>query len=79
MPEDVIPPEIPEEAQFAYAAFNELASDRAVGMAMGPIPFTAIDAYAWRYGIADTDEFERFRILIRVIEREQDRKKAETK
>lgn len=73
---DLTPPEIPEEARFAYSAFNELASDRAVGMGIGPIPFTAIDAYAWRYGIVDTDEFEWFRILIRAIEREQDRTKG---
>lgn len=79
MPEDAIAPEIPAEARFAYAAFNELSTDRAVGMAMGPIPFSGIDSYARRYGILDTDEFDRFRVLIRVIEREQDRKKAETK
>lgn len=73
MPEDAIPPDIPEEALFAYQAFNEIATDRALGMALGPIPFMAIDAYATRYGIRDTDEFDRFRVLIRVIEREQDR------
>lgn len=71
IPEDAIPPALPDEARFAYQAFNELATDRAVGMTFGLIPFTAIDAYAWRYGIADMDEFERFRILVRAIERER--------
>jgi hypothetical protein len=72
IPEDAIPPEIPDEARFAYFAFNEFATDRQVGMGVGPIPFTAIDAYAHRYGIAG-DEFERFRLLIRTIESEQRR------
>lgn len=31
----------------------------------GPIPWSAIDRYAERYGIDDLDEFERFRRFIR--------------
>lgn len=36
----------------------------------GPIPFTAIDAYARRYGIGegDIDEFDRFRSLIKAMD-----------
>lgn len=72
IPEDAIPPELPDEARFAYFAFNELATDRQVGMGrVGLIPFSALDRYADRYGIVDMDEFERFRMLIRAIEREQ--------
>lgn len=73
IPADVIPPPLPPEAAFAYQAFNEIASDRQIGMMLGPIPFTAIEAYARRYRLRDLDEFDRFRGLIRTIEREQNR------
>ena len=50
-------------------AFRELQSDRAVTMAgLGPIPFTAIDRYAARYGVRD---FDRFCRLIRAMEAAQ--------
>lgn len=37
-------------------------------MAVGPIPWTAIDAYASRFGIDRIEEFEFFAMLIRAIE-----------
>nr|WP_046869357.1 hypothetical protein [Microvirga massiliensis] len=39
-------------------------------MGLGPIPFTAIDAYARRYRIDDVDEFDRFITLVKVQDSE---------
>jgi len=41
-----------------------------MGMVAGPIPFSAIDRYAGRYGIDGIDAFERFRELIRAMDDE---------
>jgi hypothetical protein len=71
IPEDCIAPELLEECRFAYTAFNELETDRSIGMALGPVPWSVINSYADRYGITDIDEFERFVFLIRVIENEK--------
>lgn len=50
-------------------AFFELCHDRAMGYgAIGPIPFTAIDRYAARYGWDDPDEFDLLRLAIRAAD-----------
>ncbi len=50
-------------------AFVELQNDRPLGVAgLGAIPFTAIDAWARRYGVRD---FEAFRLGIRAMEAAQ--------
>lgn len=52
-------PTIEERHQHLWQAFWLLNSDR--GMSFGgplPIPFSSLDRYAARYGIADIDEFE---------------------
>jgi hypothetical protein len=54
---------------FTYNAFCELNSDRESGFGIGPIRFTAIDAYARRYGIVGIDEFEQFTADVRLIDR----------
>lgn len=77
-------PEVADHLVFVWSAFWELGSDRAIGFAAGPIPFTAIDAYAVRYGIEDIDQFDRFRALIRAMEGEradyqEERRKANEK
>jgi hypothetical protein len=77
-------PEVSDHLGFVWSAFWELGSDRAIGFAAGPIPFTAIDAYAARYGIDDIDQFDRFRALIRAMECEradyqEERRKANEK
>lgn len=51
-----------------WDAFHALAGDRHIGMGVGPIPFSAIDLYARRYGIADGDEFARFHALISAMD-----------
>lgn len=68
IPEDAIAPELPDECLFAYAAFNELMSTRAIGMDYGPIPWTAINDYAHRYRLEGLDEFDRFVRFIRAME-----------
>jgi hypothetical protein len=54
---------------FSYSAFCELNSDRESGFGLGPIRFTAIDAYASRYRITGIDEFEEFVSDVRLIDR----------
>lgn len=55
---------------FTWDAFFVLGSDRPIGFAgPGRIPFTAICAYADRYGIRDVDAFERFRHLVMAMDR----------
>ena len=43
----------------------------------GEIPFTAIDQYATRFGIESGDEFDRFFALVRVIDEEWLKMRAE--
>lgn len=57
-----------EHLDFVWSAWWELHTDRPIGMAVGPIPFTAIDAYAGRYGIGALDAFEAFAGLIRAMD-----------
>lgn len=42
-----------ESDDFYVEAFRTLSSCRAIGMSVGPIPWTAIDAYADRFGMCD--------------------------
>ncbi|WP_443136604.1 phage tail assembly chaperone [Methylobacterium sp. Leaf399] len=60
-------PDLWPHLQFASDAFSDLSSDRLIGAigGCGPIPWSAIDRYAERYGIDNLDEFERFRRFIR--------------
>ena len=58
---DVAAPVLGRGLAFIYNSFWTLCADRQVEQ--GPIPFTAVDAFARRYRI-DGDAFERFRILI---------------
>jgi hypothetical protein len=68
IPDDAIPPDLMEECEFVYRAFNDLSADRAVALGVGPIPWSSINAYAQRYGIDDSDEFDRFYLLIRALD-----------
>lgn len=40
-----------------------------MGTALAPIPFSAIDGFARRYGVTDVDEFDRLRRLIGAMDR----------
>jgi len=61
--------EDPDEAlHFVWDAFWNLTTDRQVGFATGPIPWTAIDRYADRHQLHAVDSFERFHALIRAMD-----------
>lgn len=49
---------------FYFKAFTELNSDRALGMAEGPIRWTAINQYGYRHGMYE-DEFDRLVDIIK--------------
>lgn len=53
--------------EFYMNAFWTLSTDRNLGMAEGPIPWTAIDRYAIRHDIWGWD-FERFEFLIKAMD-----------
>lgn len=57
-------PEIPASLTFVWQAFQDLTTDRQIGMGIGPIPFSSTLRYARLYGIESIDAFERFRALI---------------
>jgi hypothetical protein len=61
-PEELDRPTLRPHLSFFYNAFWILLSDRLVEN--GPIPFSAIDRFAGRYGVSDIESFERFRVLI---------------
>lgn len=63
-------PEVFEHLSFVWSAWWELHTDRPMGMSVGPIPFTAISAFADRYGVAELDAFDTFRELIRAMDGE---------
>lgn len=71
---------MPGTAQ-AWEAFWHLTTDRQTGMALGPIPWSAIDRYATRHAIDDPDDFDEFVELVMTLDqaylehcsREQDR------
>jgi hypothetical protein len=61
-------PELDEHLDFEWRAFRDLRNDRIVGMALGPIWWTSIDAYAIRHRIDDPDAFERFVFLMQAMD-----------
>lgn len=50
-------------------AFNALSGDRQIGMGVGPIPFTAIDRYADRFGYSSSEDFSFLFTLIRAMDK----------
>ena len=51
-----------------YRAFTDLNSDRALGMAEGPIRWTAINSYGYRHGFIE-DEFDRLVDIVQAMDR----------
>lgn len=60
-------PDLVEHLSFEWSAFRSLSSDRQAGFAIGPIPWSSIDRFAERYGIA-SDEFDRFCALMQAMD-----------
>lgn len=52
---------------FYWEAFNELSTERQIGMGVGPIPRSAIKAYADEFGIAG-DDYDPFHRIIRTMD-----------
>lgn len=52
-------PTLTNGLQLYYNAFQDLSSCRAIGMSLGPIPWTALDQFCERYEI-DGDQREDF-------------------
>jgi hypothetical protein len=74
-PEELDRPTLRPELSFYYNAFWILRSDRT--LENGPIPFTAIDRFAERYGVCGTEAFERLRILVtRMMDRYRQKESA---
>lgn len=62
-------PEIDPHLHFHWEAFGELSTERQIGMGIGPIPWSAIKAYAEEFGIVG-DEFESFLHIMRAMDSE---------
>ena len=62
-------PELEMGLEYYLEAYLDLSSDKDVGMGEGPIPWSAINAYATRYDIVD-EEFERLAAMIRTVDSE---------
>ncbi len=56
-------PELSPDLEAVLTAFSRLSRDRAVGFAMGPLPWSSIDRYAARHEI-DGDELDRLSFLL---------------
>lgn len=62
-------PTLRRDLQFVWNAFWRLSGDRHLGFGgAGPLPFTAIDRYATRYGLDASDDFDRFAALISAMD-----------
>lgn len=74
-PEELDRPVLRPDLTFFYNAFWILRSDRITEN--GPIPFTAIDRFADRYGVCGTEDFERLRMLVtRMMDRYRQKESA---
>lgn len=63
-------PDFGPSLDFIWDAFWILSSDRSLGMSEGPIPFASINRFAQRYGLDDLASFDEFSALIRGLDRE---------
>ncbi|WP_073052814.1 phage tail assembly chaperone [Kaistia soli] len=61
-------PALARHLLFEWTAFRRLALDRPRGFGIAPIPWSSIDRYANRFGIADPDRFERFSRLMMAMD-----------
>jgi hypothetical protein len=60
-------PELFGHLYFEWGAFRALSTDRQIGMAMGPIPWLAIDRFSSRYGLIG-DDFDRLCEIIQAMD-----------
>lgn len=60
-------PEITTGLDLYWKAFQDLSSDRDIGMGVGPIPWSAMHTWASRNHIRG-DDFERFVLVLRGLD-----------
>ena len=60
-------PEITTGLDLYWKAFQDLSSDRDIGMGVGPIPWSSLNAWAARNSIRG-DDFERFVMVLRGLD-----------
>lgn len=60
-------PELIGGLEIYWKAFVELSSDRQIGMAEGPIPWSSMNMWAIRHGIYG-DDFDRFIAILRSLD-----------
>lgn len=61
------PPVLPVTSWFIWDAFSELSTTR---HELGPVPWTALNDFAYRYRITDNIEFDSFCFFIRALDNE---------
>lgn len=66
-------PQLLPGSDFYMTAYQELQTERSIGMALGPIPWSSIVSYAKSSGITDEDDIQDFLTIIRALERAADR------
>lgn len=67
LPDGLKRPALMPGLDFYLSAFNELSTCRPIGMAAGPIPWTAIVAYAQSYGM-DEEAEDYLRQMVRALD-----------
>lgn len=68
IPPAYAPPELLPGATDVYSAFWELSSDRQIGMAVGPVPWSSIDRWLRRKRVTDAADIQVFIRLIREMD-----------
>lgn len=63
-------PELFEVARFYWDSFQDLSTERPIGMGLGPIPYSAIRRYGDEYGMVSRDEFDFFADIIQGMDTE---------
>jgi hypothetical protein len=68
VPDHMRRPAILEGGEFFMEAFWTLDKERNLSWDVGPIPFTAIDRFADRYGFKDPDDFGFLLLAIQTLD-----------
>lgn len=61
-------PEIWPLSEFYWHAFNDLASERQIGMGVGYIPWSKAKEYASHHGVDAGGAFDRFWAIVRAVD-----------
>ena len=61
-------PELLQGSDFFMQAYQDLVTDRAIGMSVGPIPWSSVLRWGRHNGL-DQDDIEELNTIIRTVER----------